>query len=246
MTELIAGDSAGGQVRGRAGERPGGESSESVGRTKERLLLLLKTRGGMTTKALAGALGVSVPATRTHLKSLGDLVSSEHASGGVGRPAQTWYLTPAAEDRFPDTHSELTVRLIESVERSLGRAGLDAVIADRYREAEKKYLAALSGVSSPAGRLKRLVALRSEEGYMAALEKTSDGWLLIENHCPICAAATACQGFCTNELELFRTVLGKAAQVERVEYLLEGGRRCAYSISVQRPADLRDRAADTV
>jgi predicted ArsR family transcriptional regulator len=223
MTDLIVG----GRVRGRLD----GESPEDAGRTKERLLLLLKTRGGMTTKALAGALGISVPATRTHLKSLGGLVSAENASGGIGRPAQTWRLTAAAQDRFPDTHSELTVRILESVERSLGRAGLDAVIADRFREVEHTYLAALAGVGSLAGKLRRLVALRTEEGYMAALEKTPDGWLLIENHCPICAAAAACQGFCSSELELFRTVLGDGVRVERVEYLLGGGRRCAYAIS---------------
>ena len=76
---------------------------------------------------------------------------------------------------------------------------------------------------------------------MAELEKTADGWLLLENHCPICAAATACQGFCSNELALFRKVLGSEAQVERVEYLLEGGRRCAYSVTADhsRPAASR-------
>jgi len=199
-------------------------------RTKERLLLLLKTRGALTTKALAAALGISVPATRTHLKSLGDQVQSASTPGGVGRPAQTWQLTEAAQDRFPDTHSELTVSILASVERALGQAGLDAVIADRYRETEAHYLEAIEGVSTLAGRLKRLVRLRADEGYMAELEKTSDGWLLLENHCPICAAATACQGFCSNELALFRRVLGPAAEVARVEYLLEGGRRCAYSV----------------
>lgn len=201
------------------------------GRTKERLLLLLKTRGAMTTKALAAALDISVPATRTHLKSLGSQVHAVSAPGGVGRPAQTWALTDAAQERFPDTHSELTVKILESVERSLGQAGLDAVIADRYRETEGAYLRALEGASSLAGRLKRLVRLRSEEGYMADLEKTAEGWLLLENHCPICAAATACQGFCQNELALFRRVLGEGVAVERVEYLLDGGRRCAYRIS---------------
>ena len=219
MTEIITRDSS----------PVGGERSEGV-RTKERLLLLLKTRGAMTTRSLADALGISVPATRTHLKSLGDQVESGTAPGGIGRPAQTWQLTDAAQDRFPDTHSELTVRILQSVERALGQAGLDAVIADRYRETEAHYLEAVSGVATLAGRLKRLVRLRSEEGYMAELEKTAEGWLLLENHCPICAAATACQGFCRNELELFRKVLGPTALVERVEYLLDGGRRCAYAI----------------
>jgi predicted ArsR family transcriptional regulator len=185
----------------------------------------------MTTKALADALGISVPAARTHLKSLGDQVQAASTPVGVGRPAQTWQLTDAAQDRFPDTHSELTVRLLESVERALGQAGLEAVIADRYRETESHYLKALAGASTLAGKLKRLVRLRTEEGYMAALEKTAEGWLLLENHCPICAAATACQGFCSNELALFRQVLGPDARVDRVEYLLKGGRRCAYSVT---------------
>ncbi len=207
-----------------------GKTAEGV-RTKERLLLLLKTRGPMTTKALADTLGISVPATRTHLRSLGDQVRSGSAPTGVGRPAQTWQLTPSAQDRFPDTHSELTVSILQSIERALGPAGLEAVIADRYREAEAAYLDAVAGASTLAGRLKRLARLRSEEGYMAEVEKTADGWLLLENHCPICAAATACQGFCANELELFRKVLGPDADVQRVEYLLDGGRRCAYRVT---------------
>lgn len=201
-------------------------------RTKERMLLLLKTRGPMTTKALASALGISVPATRTHLKSLGDEVESVTEPGGVGRPAQTWRLTASAQDRFPDTHSELTVRILQSVQRALGEAGLEAVIADRYHETEAHYMETVGAAKTLASRLKRLVRLRSEEGYMAELEKTPDGWLLLENHCPICAAATACQGFCSNELALFRKVLGPDVAVERVEYLLEGGRRCAYQINV--------------
>ncbi len=224
MPEIIARE-----TKAEASDRPEvGERTDL--RTKERLLLLLKTRGPMTTKGLAAALSISVPATRTHLKSLGDQVQAASEPVGVGRPAQTWRLTEAAQDRFPDTHSELTVQILQSVERALGQAGLDAVIADRYRETEARYLETVSGASTLAGRLKRLVRLRTDEGYMAELEKTEDGWFLLENHCPICAAATACQGFCSNELALFRRVLGADAEVERVEYLLEGGRRCAYSV----------------
>jgi predicted ArsR family transcriptional regulator len=57
------------------------------------------------------------------------------------------------------------------------------------------------------------------------------GFVFIENHCPICAAATACQGFCTTELELFRSVLGPGVSVERGEHIVSGDRRCAYLIA---------------
>ena len=193
--------------------------------------MLLKTRGNLSTKALAEALSISVPAVRQHLRAQAEFVEMEEQRQGVGRPAQIWRLTPAAQRRFPDTHAELTVRLIESIEHSLGETALEKVIADRYTETLHSYRRKLSGVVSLAGKLKRLVHIRSEEGYMAELVREDGRWLLLENHCPICAAATHCQGFCRNELSLFQTLLGDAVAVERIEYLLDGGERCVYAIS---------------
>ena len=66
---------------------------------------------------------------------------------------------------------------------------------------------------------------------MAEWSHGEDGaYLLIENHCPICAAAAACQGFCRSELALFQTMLAPA-QVKRVEYILADARRCAYLVT---------------
>jgi predicted ArsR family transcriptional regulator len=72
---------------------------------------------------------------------------------------------------------------------------------------------------------------------MAECVAKADGsLLLIENHCPVCAAAQACQGLCRSELEIFRSVLNGAA-VERTDHILAGGRRCAYRIEPRRSAD---------
>ena len=79
---------------------------------------------------------------------------------------------------------------------------------------------------------RKLTALRDEEGYMAeARADGKGGFLLVENHCPICAAASACQGFCRSELEVFRKALGPGVRVEREEHLLSGARRCVYRIA---------------
>ncbi|HLM57183.1 MAG TPA: hypothetical protein VK422_13805 [Pyrinomonadaceae bacterium] len=51
------------------------------------------------------------------------------------------------------------------------------------------------------------------------------------SHCPICAAASACRGFCSTELDLFRSVLGDGVSVERVEHIVSGDRRCAYRVT---------------
>ena len=69
---------------------------------------------------------------------------------------------------------------------------------------------------------------------MAEVKRDGTGFLFIENHCPICAAATACQGFCASELDLFRSALGPGVSVERAEHILSGDRRCVYRIAAGR------------
>jgi predicted ArsR family transcriptional regulator len=203
-------------------------------RTADRLLLILKTRGAQTTRSLANALEISVPGVQQQLSRLeaDGMVVSKPSSGGVGRPALSWSLTERASDKFPDTHAELTVTLIESIRRSLGEAALEAVIAEREATSRARYREGLAGAKTVKTRLKRLAEMRSAEGYMAEVEALPDeGWLLVESHCPICAAARSCQGFCRHELELFRELLGPEVSVERSEYLLSGGHRCAYRIT---------------
>ena len=206
-------------------------------RTADRVLMLLKTRGAQTTRALAAALDITVPGVQQHLSRLeaDELVRSSQSAGGVGRPALLWTLTERAAKRFPDTHAELTVTLIESIRRSLGEAALEAVIAEREASARERYRAHVGATRTLKTRLKRLAELRSDEGYMAEVERSADGaWIICENHCPICAAAQSCRGFCRHELDLFRDVLGADVAVERTEYLLDGGRRCAYRVTPHR------------
>lgn len=206
-------------------------------RTRDRVLFSLKTRGPMQTVALARLLGITVPGVRSHLNALHceGLVGREHERKGVGRPGLRWSATAAADEMFPDTHSVLTVEMIEAIRAALGEQALAQVIAHRDQHLRKRYRAAVGESGRIDVRLKRLARLRTEEGYMAEVVKDGDGWLFVENHCPICAAAAACQGLCASELELIRHVLGSGAAVARTEYLLEGARRCAYRISGKSP-----------
>jgi hypothetical protein len=75
---------------------------------------------------------------------------------------------------------------------------------------------------------------------MAEFEAEPDGsFLLIENHCPICAAAKICQGFCRSELELFRAAFGAGTSVMRQEHLLSNGGRCVYRVTSLEGTDSR-------
>lgn len=200
----------------------------------DRILLLLKTRGPQTAADLGTALGSTGENARQQLVKLAadGLVETESVVRGVGRPAQFWRLTDRGNARFPDAHAELTVNLLKSVRDVLGADALDRLIAAREDDMRAAYRTELDGRTGLEARLAGLAEIRSREGYMAEWRRAEDGegWLLIENHCPICAAATACQGFCRSELAIFRAMLGPDCEIERTEHIVHGARRCAYRI----------------
>ena len=198
----------------------------------DRILHVLKTRGPLSTAELAVVLGVSGEATRQQMARLeaDGLVRGERESGTVGRPRQRWSLTDRAQGRFPDTHPELaihssarssgpSVRPRSTGSSGRGRRSSDGSTGKRWREPE--------ACGSGCGGWGR--SGRARDTWRRCGRITGDG-CCVENHCPICAAARVCQGFCRSELALFREVLGPEVAVERVEHILAGARRCAYRI----------------
>jgi predicted ArsR family transcriptional regulator len=199
-----------------------------------RILYALKSRGPLGSGALSQALGITEVGVRQHLAKLhGDgLVSFDDEAGEVGRPKRIWRLTEKGHGRFPDTHADLTVSLIDGIRSVFGEAGLARLIAARRDAMVSTYRRALAAGAGLSERVAILARMRTTEGYMAEFEAQSDGsFLLIESHCPICAAAKTCQGFCRSELELFRAAFGSDCSVTRQEHLLSDGRRCVYWIA---------------
>ncbi len=205
--------------------------------TNERILFRLKTYGPQTAGSLAQYLEMTPVGARQHLNKLLDcgLVAYEDMREEVGRPKRYWFMSDQGQQQFPDTHAQLTVELITSIRSVFGEDGLGELIAQRERETLKRYRNALASAKTLKAKIKQLVALRDTEGYMADWQQSEDGsFLLLENHCPICAAAQQCQGLCRSELAVFRKALGRAAHVERTDYILDGARRCAYRICPKR------------
>lgn len=201
--------------------------------TADRILFLLKTRGPHTAQALAELLDLTSMGARRHLEGWGEkgLVATEDRNEGVGRPARYWRLTEAGHARFPDRHGDLTVAMLGQIRTLFGQEGLDRLIAAREQECEQRYAARLDGIDGLPERAQALAGEREAEGYMAEVMPQPDGsLLLVENHCPICAAARECQGFCQSELAVFQRAMGPQCTVARTDHLLAGARRCAYLI----------------
>ena len=213
-------------------------------RTADRLLYALKSAGAQTAASLAQRLAVTAVAVRQMLDRLATagLVSFEDRRSSVGRPKRHWTLTERGHARFPDNHAGLTLELLSAMEAVFGEAGRERLIAHREALTLASYRQRLAGVGSLADRVRCLAEIRTAEGYMAEMQSDDAGILLIENHCPICVAATRCQSLCRSELDVFRAVLGADATIERLDHIAVGARRCAYRIT---PAEttLRRRSA---
>lgn len=201
--------------------------------TAEHMLFLLKTRGPQTAQQLAVLLELTSMGARRQLEAAEEkgLVGFDEVADKVGRPSRRWLLTESGHARFPDRHADLTLQLIEQARELFGEEGLERLIVARERSSEAQYRAAIGDAADMATRAAALARARDAEGYMASTEAQPDGSvLLVENHCPICAAARSCQNFCRSELAVFQRVMGPGCTVGRSEHLLAGQRRCVYVI----------------
>ena len=206
----------------------------SSAKSRRRILEFLKFQGAVDAQAIADEIGISAMAVRQHLYSLQDenLITFREEPRSVGRPAKLWHLTEEANQFFPDAHAALAQELIGSLSKTFGAAGLEKLIDQRTEAQVASYQSRMPKRASVRTKLKKLAEIRSEEGYMAEILEGEDGeTLLVENHCPICSAASVCSGLCSSELEVFQRVLGKDVQIERDEHILSGARRCAYRIT---------------
>jgi predicted ArsR family transcriptional regulator len=203
-------------------------------KTRRAIVHLLKTDGPLTSAELASRLGLTAMAVRQHLYSLQSekFVAVEERPVPIGRPAKHWRLTRQADRLFPDAYAELNVSLIGALGDVFGPEGLQRVLESRGARQQALYTARIPPSASLKEKVRQLARIRTEEGYMAEVHAAGKrAFLLTENHCPICAAATQCQGFCTAELDLFRKVLGPGVQIDREEHIVSGARRCAYRIA---------------
>jgi len=214
-----------------------GDHDDRVGAVKHAILDLLKREGPQDASTLGGQLGVSAMAVRQHLYELRDEALVDYAiePRPVGRPAKLWRLAEAADRLFPDGHAALTTAMIGAIAEAFGGKGLETLLEVQARDQIAAYEGRVAKTGALAPRVKALADLRAAEGYMAEVEADADGaFLLVENHCPIAAAARACSGLCAAELTVFRTVLGDEVEIRRTEHLLAGERRCAYRVRPRR------------
>ncbi|MEC6815508.1 helix-turn-helix transcriptional regulator [Photobacterium toruni] len=202
-------------------------------KTIEKILYHIKYDGPVTAKVLAEKFQLTTMGIRQHLQTMEEqgLVESYDVKVKVGRPTRHWQLTFQGHQHFGNHHGELAVQTLHAVSDLFGQQGLQAIIAKREQQTLSHYQTAIAHCSDLKSKLTTLTELRQHDGYMAELICDNNGFLLIENHCPICLAATHCQSLCHSELTVFQQLLGENTLIQRQEHIITGQRRCAYRIT---------------
>ncbi|QYJ85417.1 transcriptional regulator [Shewanella mesophila] len=201
-------------------------------KTIDKIVDYLKVEGPTTAKLLAEQFSLTTMGVRQHLQGLEEegMLVFEDRKASRGRPTRYWSLTEKSYSLFPDRHDDLTSQLIESVKVVFGDSGLEQLISHREEASKALYQRELASHSSLLEKLHALARLRTTEGYVATVEQEEEHFWLLENHCPICAAARHCVNFCRSELQLFQWLFDDLATVSREEHIIEGARRCAYKV----------------
>ena len=210
--------------------------------TKEDILQYLLKQGQATAQELAETLDITPQATRRHLKDLeGEgLIEHQPMQGGLGRPQYIYYLSKQGRDRFPNRYGEFAVSFLDTLTETVGETQVKEVLRKQWERKADEYRQRI-GEGTLEERVKKLVQLRQEEGYMAeihlantknGLNGHSKGFILAEHHCAISEVAESYPTVCGHELEMFAAILPDCT-IERTHWINEGEHNCGYLIKAK-------------
>lgn len=196
------------------------------------LLDALKRRGRATVPELAGDLALNVETIRDHLRTLAAraLIRRDGtAQHGPGRPEIVFMLTPAAEALFPRREGEIL--------RALGRYLIDRKQShvlrgffDAYVGARRDLALARVGHLTGRTRLKEVVRIFDEMGFMPVLDGKAKAPRLRLCHCPLRDLVEVTRIPCRAELGLLSELLGE--RPTRVGFIPDGDAGCSYQLAI--------------
>lgn len=203
--------------------------------TKDDILQYLLRQGQANTQDLADLLDISPQAVRRHLKELEaeGLLERQSVQSGMGRPQFFYSLSKLGRDRFPHRYREFAVSFLDTLVETVGEQQLGEVLRKQWQRKAEDYRQYI-GTGALGDRVRRLLQLRRQEGYMAELhivdgDNDREHYLLSEHHCAISEVAESYTTVCGHELEMFALILPDCT-IERVNWINKGEHNCGYLI----------------
>ncbi|MFD2656471.1 helix-turn-helix transcriptional regulator [Gracilibacillus thailandensis] len=200
--------------------------------TKAMILELLKKNQSLSVNGISNFLNITEMAIRKHLIKLESekLINSRTVRQPMGRPVSYYSLTRVGENVFPKNYDLLTMEFLRDIEETIGMEAIDQLFERREERLRQKYRRRIFIEEPIAERVKALVKVQSDNGYMSEFhEEDKDQLSFSQYNCPIAAIADKYDKPCDCELNLFKSVLG-TEKVKRVECIAKGGTACKYVV----------------
>lgn len=201
---------------------------ELLSPVRQQLVLTLKKRGQSDMEALAGELFLSLGAVRQNLAALTaqGIVRYHVERMGPGRPRHIYELSGQGQRLFPTLYDEVAIALAEAViEKAPEQAGL---VFERVTNKMLEGLLPRVEGKRPEMRVRELVRVLDEYGYMPEAERTSENVTEVTvYHCPIYSLARRRAEVCDAELRCLQTAAGRT-KVARLQTQVGGDPVCVY------------------
>jgi predicted ArsR family transcriptional regulator len=207
---------------------------------RHRVAASLVTAGPGTAATLSERLGISTTAVRRHLDSLvadGLVEASDRPpfgpspARGRGRPARSFWITPAGRSQFPSDYDELAVAAISFLAETAGDQAVVAFADARAAALEaglRRRLGSHWAAASIADKSQALAEALSELGYAAGIEPAPGGTQICQHHCPVSHVAEQYPQLCEAETDAFARLLGH--HVQRLATIAHGDGVCTTVI----------------
>jgi predicted ArsR family transcriptional regulator len=139
------------------------------------VLSILKRTGGLPVRPLSARMGMSYMGVKQYcleLEKKGFLETwrQPRGAGRGGRPEMLYRLTDRAHALFPAAQNDLTLELLEAVQKVYGSAAPEKLLFTVFQNRADHYLKNLPKYGSLALRTALFARLRDQEGCMAELD----------------------------------------------------------------------------
>jgi predicted ArsR family transcriptional regulator len=198
--------------------------------SRSAIIELLKVKGALTVEQLAQELAVTKVCVRRHLSLLerDGLIEYEQEHLERGRPRFLYRLTDKASCLFPRSYDEFAKEVLTQVRREFGEEAVQRVLQGRADELVTALHQQLAGLGAEE-RVKKLVKIICEKGYLAEARKLKDGsFRLRQRNCPTEKVATSYPQVCEQELRVYREALGCEVALEC--RIVDGATLCEFKI----------------
>jgi predicted ArsR family transcriptional regulator len=214
------------------------KKSKQLPDSRRAVLQHLKREGAATAGELAERLGMTREGARQWLQVLekeGAIArTAPRETGGAGRPAVSFALTPEGEHLFAKNYDSLAVSLVDAVADQLGQEALVKLLAAITEQQVKEWEPKLAGKSLPE-RIKALKGIYFEEDPHTSVRKDARGYVLVERNCPYLNVALRRPHLCSVTVSTLTRLLG--VRVVREARFQDGDRRCVFRVLEDQPVD---------